>query len=181
MNHETAQDDKEAINQFLQLGRLLFQIRAQHPSMSETDILRMSRLMTTVASGTLLQAVSPQGQKLIEKLTVSTNAAGSKPGRKVKLANMSPEERQNRVLKALEGSEAMLAGEIAKRIGLRGAQGLSPMLTKLAKAGLIRSKKGNRKGDTTWSLVPKKTVTNGHTNGKSMLNGHTNGYHAAHV
>jgi hypothetical protein len=165
-------DDKEAINQFLHLGRLLFKIRAQHPSMSETDILRVSRLMTTVASGTLIQAVSQQGQRLIEKLSVEEEPAKpkGKPGRKAKLSKMSPEERQERVMKALVGSDGMLAGEIAQSIGLRGAQGLSPMLTKLAKAGLIRAKSG-KKGEKVWIRLPSKS------NGKS-----TNGvahHHAA--
>lgn len=162
-------DDKEAINQFLHLGRLLFQIRSQHPSMSETDILQMSRLMTTVASGTLLQAVSQKGRRLIEKLSVAKEPeVKGKPGRKAKLAKMTPEERQTRILKALEGSaEGLLAGEIAKKLGLRGAQGLSPTLVKLGRVGLIRVKKGTRKGESVWTATPHKT------NGKS-----TNG--AAH-
>jgi hypothetical protein len=156
--------DKEAINQFLHLGRLLFQIRAQHPSMSETDILQVSRLMTTVASGTLIQAVSPQGQKLVEKLSLKPKAG--KPGRKTKLSKMTPEERQSRVLGALEGSEGMLAREIAKSIGLRGAQGLAPMLVKLGKAGLVRSKSG-KKGQMVWTLLPPKVTNGKSTNGKS--------------
>jgi len=175
MNTGSNQEDKEAVNQFLQLGRLIFQIRSRYPSMSETDILQMSRLMTTVASGTLIQAISPQGQKLIEKLSPEpTVRAKAKTGRKIKLSSMSPEERKAKVLGALAGSDGMLAGEIAQRIGLKGAQGISPMLFKLSKEGYIRSKKGKRKGETIWSPVQK-----AHVNGKS--NGHMNGFglHAA--
>jgi hypothetical protein len=158
--------DKEAINQFLNLGKLLGQIQEQHPSMSEADILRVSRLMTTVATGTQAPQEAP---KPVERPVMG------KPGRKVKLANMTPEERQERILSALDGSDGMLAGDIAKTIGLRGAQGLSPMLVKLGKAGLVRSKSG-AKGQMVWVRTPVKASP---AKGKSMLNGRST--HAAFV
>jgi len=156
MNTNQMQEDKDAVNQFLQLGRLLFQLRAQHPSMSETDILRMSRLMATAASGVFNKP------SLIEKAPEEPSVAG-KTGRKVKLSSLRPEDRRARILDALNGNkDGLRAVEIAKVLGLKGAQGLSPLLTSMLSAGLVKCRKG-KKGQSVWTSV--QTFMNGKTNG----------------